>query len=159
SPQAKLLRVIQEKKVRRVGSHKEIPVNIRIIASTNVDPVTLLEKKKMRADLYYRLSVLPLFLPPLRERIEDVPLLVNEFIHTLNQEFDKHVIGVDDDVLDYLMAYNWPGNIRELRNLIERAMNIVEGETIQMKHLQLNVFNLKNHQDIHHKENTRLTSL
>src|SRR5699024_4502359 len=75
------------------------------------------------------------------------------------QEFGKNVIGVDDDVLDYLMAYNWPGNIRELRNLIERAMNIVDGETIQMNHLQLNVFNVKNHQDTDRPDTARLISL
>ncbi len=155
SLQAKLLRVIQEKKVRRVGDNKEISVNVRLIASTNVDPSILLQENKIREDLYYRINVIPLHIPPLRERKEDISLLISEFIKNLNQEFNKNVVSVDNDVLDYLFDYDWPGNVRELRNLIERAMNVVEGDTIKKHHLQLNIPNIVHY----HTDMTKNTKL
>lgn len=136
SLQAKLLRVIQEGKVRRVGGQKEIDIDVRIISATNVHPSIILNEGELRKDLYYRLNVIYLELPPLRERKEDIPELVQHFINEYNEQFQKSVIGVDEEVMDFFLRYHWPGNIRELRNLIERAMNLVEGNWIQYQDIQ-----------------------
>ncbi|MYL53871.1 PAS domain S-box protein [Pontibacillus yanchengensis] len=137
SLQGKLLRVLQDKKVRRVGGSKEISVSFRLIAATNVPPKELLHKKELRADLYYRLNVLYLELPPLRNRKSDIPLLVDHFINLYNDELQKSVIKVDEEVMDYFYNYNWPGNIRELRNMIERAMNLTTSSIIQKEDIQV----------------------
>ncbi|MFH1386842.1 MAG: sigma-54 dependent transcriptional regulator [bacterium] len=116
--QAKLLRAIQEKEIERVGGNRPIPIDVRIISATNSD----LRSVKFRSDLYYRLNVIPIHLPPLRERKEDIPLLVSHFINKYNHEFGKKIKGFKKEVLALLANYNWPGNVRELENLVERLI-------------------------------------
>ena len=116
------MRLIEEKSFKRVGGLKDIKVNVRIIAATNQKLREKVEKSLFREDLYYRLKVIPLDMPPLRERREDIPLLINHFIDTFNKEYRKNIQGVSPEALKLLINYNWPGNVRELRNLIERAV-------------------------------------
>lgn len=120
--QVKLLRVLQEKKIRRVGGTEEKEVDVRIIASTNVDLSEKIKEGKFREDLYYRLNVIRINLPPLRDRREDIPLLVEHFIKIYNQKTGKNIKGIKEDALKILEAYHWPGNVRELENCIERAV-------------------------------------
>ena len=128
--QMDLLRVLEEKEFRRVGGTQLIPVNSRIIAATNRDLPKAIEEEKFREDLYYRLNVISLLLPPLRERKEDVPLLVDHFLERFNIEMGKNVEGVAESAMRMLMDYSWPGNARELRNVIERAMVVTKGRMI-----------------------------
>ncbi len=123
SLQAKILRVIQEGKVRRVGAEKEIEVDFRLIATTNAKPELLVESGEMREDLYYRISVLNLDLVPLRDRKEDIPLLVEGFIDEMNSLLGKDIERVDRRTMEFFMTYSWPGNIRELKNIVERLSN------------------------------------
>lgn len=120
--QVKLLRVLQERKIRRVGGTDEKEVDVRIIASTNVDLSEKIREGKFREDLYYRLNVIRINLPPLRERKEDIPLLIEHFIKIYNQRTGKNIRGVKEDALKILESYYWPGNVRELENCIERAV-------------------------------------
>lgn len=138
SLQAKLLRVLQEGKVRRVGGQKEIDVDVRLISATNVHPSIILNEGELRKDLYYRLNVIYLELPPLRDRKEDIPELAQHFIAEYNQQFQKSILGIDQEVMNFFTRYHWPGNIRELRNLIERAMNLAEGNWIRFNDIQPN---------------------
>ncbi|MDF2569259.1 MAG: tyrR [Sporomusa sp.] len=133
--QAKLLRVLQEGKVRRIGSTREIPVNVRILAATNRNLETMVSKGNFREDLYYRLNVIPLFIPPLRERKDDVPLLVQYFLKRCAARLQKEIAPLNEAVLGKLAGYHWPGNIRELENVIERAVNIVSGNIIETEHI------------------------
>ncbi|KLR75418.1 MULTISPECIES: sigma-54-dependent Fis family transcriptional regulator [Geobacillus] len=121
--QVLLLRVIQEKEVMRIGGHKVIPVDVRIIAATNKDLRREVQKGSFREDLFFRLNVMPIVLPPLRERKEDIPLLVRHFIERLAHKRDKPFPEIRSDFLEALMQYDWPGNIRELQNIIERVLN------------------------------------
>lgn len=134
--QAKLLRVIQDQKVRRVGGTIEIPVNVRIISATNVHPRELLANQEIREDLYYRLNVLYVELPPLRRRKKDIPILIHHFIDHFNEVFKKNIQTVSNDAVEYLVNYSWPGNIRELKNTIERLMNIVQSDSIEKTDIQ-----------------------
>ncbi len=120
--QVKLLRVLQQKEFERVGDHKTIKVDVRIIAATNQNLEKLVEEKKFREDLFYRLNVITVNIPPLRERKEDLPALVDHFISAYSKENHKKIKGISKEILDILMNYNWPGNIRELENIIERAV-------------------------------------
>ncbi len=120
--QSKLLRFLEEKAFRRVGGQKDTHVDVRVIAATNRDLKKLVEKGQFREDLYFRLKVIPIVLPPLRDRVEDIPLLAEHFIGEYNREFKKSVKGVAPSLMKRLMEYHWPGNIRELRNTVERAM-------------------------------------
>jgi formate hydrogenlyase transcriptional activator len=120
--QVKLLRVIEERQIERLGSVKSIPVNTRIIAATHRSLEQRIEDGAFRADLFYRLNVFPLRVPPLRERVEDIPLLVWRFIHEFSKTFGKQIDEVPADNMAALQRYSWPGNIRELRNAVERAM-------------------------------------
>jgi len=120
--QARLLRVLQERKVRRIGDDKLTPIDVRIIVSTNKDLYQLVEKKKFREDLYYRVNVLDLNLPPIRQRREDVPLLVKFFIKKYRQKLKKTVEGISKEGIQILESYTWPGNIRQLENIMERLM-------------------------------------
>lgn len=122
--QAKLLRVIQEQEVRRVGGTIEVPFNVRIIAASNIHPRELLMNNELREDLYYRLSVLNIELPPLRERRSDILLLVEHFIEHYNRLFKKNILGMTKEAFKKFYNYEWPGNIRQLRNVIERLMNV-----------------------------------
>lgn len=123
SMQPKFLRVLQEGEVERVGGGTLIPLDTRIIAATNTDLEELILRKEFRQDLYYRLNVVQINIPPLRERKEDIPLLVNMFISQLNVQLGLDIQEIQSEVLDMLMEYDWPGNIRELQNVVERAMN------------------------------------
>lgn len=135
--QAKLLRVLQDRKVRRIGSRREISVDVRILAATNRNLEEMIPTGSFREDLYYRLNVIPLFLPPLRERREDIPLLVDFFLSRFSAKLHKHVDTVSETALQKLCAYAWPGNIRELENVIERAINIVTDSTLLAEHIIL----------------------
>src|SRR3954465_15116458 len=119
--QVKLLRVLQERRFRRLGGRNEQSVDVRVIAATNIDPLEAVQNGKLREDLYYRLNVFALRLPPLRERKEDLPLLVQSFISEFNGRNQKSIAGVDHQAMRMLEQYAWPGNVRELRNVIERA--------------------------------------
>ena len=133
--QSKLLRVIQEKEVERVGDIKTRKIDVRIIAATNKDLKRLVAEGKFREDLYFRLNVIDLKIPPLRERKLDIPVLADTFIRKYNNSFTKRVDGITDAALEVLVHYNWPGNIRELENVIERMLNYVECGLIDLQDL------------------------
>lgn len=133
--QAKLLRVLQDGVVRRVGSSETIKLDVRVIAATNEDPLKSLANKTLREDLYYRLNVITLTVPPLRERKDDIPLLVDYFIRKNNQELKKNVTGVSENCLSKLMEYDWPGNVRQLKFSLESIMNFIEGPIIDVQDL------------------------
>jgi Nif-specific regulatory protein len=135
--QSKLLRVIQEKSFEKVGSDKTVKVNVRILAATNRDIEALVEKGEFRSDLYYRLNVLPLYIPPLRQRPEDILELADFFLQKNMRETKKNFTGFSEDAIETLLSYSWPGNIRELENCIERACIIGRGEYIQNEDLLL----------------------
>lgn len=133
--QAKLLRVLQEKEVTRVGASKSIPVDVRIICTSNRDLRKLAESGDFREDLFYRLNVMDVRTPPLRERRDDIPLLANFLVSRLSLQVGRLINCIDPAALRRLREYDWPGNIRELQNSLERAMNMVEGDTIFVRHL------------------------
>ena len=135
--QVKLLRVLQEKIVEPLGSLKKIPVDVRILSATNRDLFELVSKGKFRADLLYRLKVFQIDLPPLRERKEDIPLLLDFFITRLNRYYKKNIVGISSKAKDKLINYLWPGNIRELENAMEHAFVLADGPILEMKHLPL----------------------
>jgi len=120
--QAKLLRFLEEKAFRRVGGTEDLVVDVRIIAATNKNLRDLVAHRQFREDLFYRLNIFPITLPPLRERPQDVPVLANYFVERFNAEFHKTITGIDPAAMAVMQAYDWPGNVREMRNLIERAM-------------------------------------
>src|ERR1700688_1170040 len=128
--QAKLLRVLEDHKVRRLGSKVETPVDVRVLAATNKEPDQAVAKGELRQDLYFRLNVFHIHLPPLRERKEDIPLLVEHILRELNTKHGRHVRGVNPDVLDLFASYSWPGNVRELRNVLERAAIVSDRDLI-----------------------------
>ena len=119
--QVKLLRVLQERTIRRVGGTAEIPIDVRVIAATNRDLAAMVSEGQFREDLFYRISVIPLEIPPLRQRGEDIPLLVEHFLERLNASMTKRIDGISDEALRRLENYDWPGNVRELENAVERA--------------------------------------
>jgi transcriptional regulator with GAF, ATPase, and Fis domain len=132
--QAKLLRVLQEKEIERLGSHKPLKVDIRIIAATNRDLEKLVREGKFREDLYYRLNVFPIKVPPLRDRREDIPPLVWAFVEEFAAQFGKQIQSIGQATMDQLQRYPWPGNVRELRNAIERAMIVSSGTRLKVEH-------------------------
>jgi DNA-binding NtrC family response regulator len=133
--QAKLLRVLEDSKVRRLGSKSEISVDVRVLASTNKVPEEAVTKGQLRSDLYFRLNVVQIFMPALRERPEDLDLLVPALLEDLNRKHGCSVRGVEDEVLQAFRSYSWPGNVRELRNVLERAVVTCAGELIRKKDL------------------------
>ena len=133
--QVKLLRVLQERTFRRLGGRQEQSVDVRIIAATNLNPTEAVRNGKLREDLYYRLNVFAIELPPLRERREDVPLLIQRFLNEFNTVNNKSVRAVDQEAMQVLEQYPWPGNIRELRNVMERATILADGDFITLRHL------------------------
>jgi DNA-binding NtrC family response regulator len=133
--QARLLRVIENKTFRRVGGVQDLRVNTRIISATNRDLEKEIAEKNFRKDLYYRLKVIPIYIPPLRERKEDIPLLVNHFIERFNRELGKQVQPASKELIETLMVYDWPGNVRELKNVIERAMLLDAENEILISHM------------------------
>jgi len=124
--QTKLLRVLQESCIRRVGGNREIAVDVRIISATNEDPKELLKKGNLRKDLYYRINVIPIYIPNIVERIDDIPLLVDHFIREYNKKLEKDVWMISDELMDAFIKYHWVGNIRELKNFIESSMNMLD---------------------------------
>jgi len=137
--QAKLLRAIQEREIRRVGSTKSIPVDVRIIAATNLNLADEVKAKHFREDLYYRLNVIEIRLPPLRDRRDDIPLLVETFLHKCAKANRKPLQGISESSLALLIDYSWPGNVRELENIIERAVTLARGEKIMPEDLPATV--------------------
>ena len=149
--QAKLLRALQERTIRRVGDTKDKKIDVRVIATINKDPIDAISNDHLRKDLYYRLSVVSLFIPPLRERKEDIPLLAQSFIEKFNALFELNIEGISEEVYSLFYDYDWPGNVRELEHIIEGAMNLMEpGDTrIAITHLPT-LFRKKAHwEDIH----------
>src|SRR6202142_2520535 len=128
--QPKLLRVLQEQQYERLGSTRTIRTDVRVIAATNQDLSRMVEEKTFRADLYYRLSVFPINLPPLRERKDDIPLLVNYFMRRFSRQMGKSIDEVPDSVMEILQSYHWPGNIRELQNFVERSAIMTQGRVL-----------------------------
>ncbi len=135
--QAKLLRVLEDRKVSKVGSRESKKVDVRVIAASNKDLEKLATENKFRLDLFHRLSIFEIEIPPLRERKEDIPILVNNFIKQLNRKMDLNVDKVNKEVLKMLTDYSYPGNIRELKNMIERAVILCEGDTLGLEHFKL----------------------
>jgi transcriptional regulator with PAS, ATPase and Fis domain len=133
--QVRLLRFLQERVYEPLGSTQSVRSNVRMIAATNKKLETLVHSSRFRDDLYYRINVVKLDIPPLRERREDVPLLVEHFITRLNLLQGKEVTGVSDEVLSCLMSYDYPGNVRELENIIERAFILCRSGSIELRHL------------------------
>lgn len=133
--QAKLLRAVSEKEIDRIGSVKPIKTNARIITATNQDLEELIEKGRFREDLFYRLNVIPIFMPPLRERKEDIPLLIKHYLRRFNEIKNKTVAKINDQTLEILVNYSWPGNVRELVNYIERMVVLSSGTTLTPRDL------------------------
>lgn len=136
--QAKLLRVLEDHRLRRLGSKVETTVDVRVIAATNKIPEEAVASGQLRNDLYYRLNVFNLHMPPLREHKEDMPQLVEALLADMNAKHNRQVTGIHDSVLQLLMGHNWPGNVRELRNTLERAVIVCENSLIEPRHLPPN---------------------
>lgn len=133
--QAKLLRVLQENSIQRLGSIMPIPVDVRVIAATNQDLESMMDENTFRADLFYRLNVIPIHLPSLKERLADIDILIDHFIDKYNGRLMKNINNISKEAIDIMRLYQWPGNVRELENAIEYAMNIEDTETIQLSNL------------------------
>lgn len=155
STQAKLLKVIENKTFKRIGGVKDVSVDIRVIASTNKDIVEAVKNGTFREDLYYRLKVIPIDLPPLRERKEDIRILAKFFIDEFNREFKKEVKGISEETAKAFLSYHWPGNIRELKNVIERAMILENEEYILPEHLPIEL--LKNDIQVRNMPNSQIS--
>ena len=143
--QLKLLRVLQEREIERVGESRKRKIDIRIIAATNKDLYNLVKNGNFREDLYYRLKVFPIHLPPLRNRKEDIPLLISDFIRLQNQKTGKQVSGISQSAMRILMDYTWPGNVRELENAIEHAFVLCDGESVDIFDLPVEVRQFEYH--------------
>ncbi len=135
STQIKMLRVLQEKEIEKVGDHHPVAIDVRVIAATNKDLKKLMEEGRFRDDLYYRIGVIPICLPPLRERREDIPLLIDTFINRIRIKSRKQIRGMNKETLELLTGYDWPGNVRELINVIEYTFVLCTGEEIMPDHL------------------------
>jgi DNA-binding NtrC family response regulator len=135
--QGKLLRVLQDRRFRPLGAHRELQVNCRVIAATNLRPELAIQAQKLRLDLYYRLSIVTIHLPPLRERREDIPLLVQRFIARFSELMGRPVTGVTAAALTSLIEHDWPGNVRQLENVLHRAVLLCEGDQVDVPDLAL----------------------
>ena len=154
--QAKLLRVLQEREFYRVGGTSLIKMKCRVISATNRNLEQLVENKEFREDLFYRINVIHLKIPPLRERKEDIPLLVKRFIEKFSKINNKNIYDIDEEALDILMEYDWPGNVRQLENIIERAVVLCQGEIITSQHLPQRIKEKPIIQQINLEKNTNL---
>ena len=143
SMQVKLLRTVQEGVIERVGGERSVPIDVRIIAATNVDLKKAIKDKKFREDLYYRLNVIPIALPPLRERADDIPLFVNYFIEKYNKDLNRNVKYVTGEAMAIFQNYPWPGNVRELENLLERIITISKEDHIDTVHIPAELMDSK----------------
>jgi len=141
--QIKLLRVLQEREFERVGGTKTIKVDVRVIAATNRDLEKAVKEEKFREELYYRLNVVPIFLPALRERKEDIPLLLDHFLNIFNLRTNKNIIEITKEAQELLSGYDWPGNIRELENVVERMVVLAQGNKIGIEDLPTNIIKVK----------------
>jgi formate hydrogenlyase transcriptional activator len=137
--QVKLLRVLQEQEFERLGGARSIRVNVRLVAATNRDLVQMVKDKQFRADLYYRLSVFPVSLPPLRDRAEDIPALVRHFVAKYSERMDKVIEAIPSETMEAIVAYDWPGNIRQLQNFVEYGVIVSEGPVFRPPVSQLHV--------------------
>ena len=133
--QAKILKAIEEKQIKRIGGVEPISIDVKIVAAMNADPIECVKNKIIREDLFYRLSVVQIKVPPLRERQADLFFLIDYFIHEYNEKMNRDIIGIDEDVEKIFKTYRWPGNVREVKNVIEGAFNIVSSRVIQVKDL------------------------
>ncbi len=133
--QAKLLRVLEDRKLRRLGSKIESPVDVRVLAATNKNPDDAVADGHLRGDLFYRLNVFNIHMPPLRDHKEDIPAIVDSMLRDMNQKHDRQVAGVNEDMMTRLIAFDWPGNVRELRNTIERAVVLCSEGYLDVRHL------------------------
>jgi len=149
--QVKLLRVLQDGEIRRVGESKSIQIDVRIVTATVKELVREVNEGRFREDLFYRLNVLPIHIPPLRERKEDIPLLIDHFIKKYSQSMSKSVVGISPKALEAMMNYNWNGNVRELENTIERAIVLADGDHVELENLPIEI------QDFH--DGVQLTPL
>jgi len=146
--QSKLLRVLQEKTIERIGSMRPITVDVRIIAASNVDLKEQIKQRQFREDLYYRLNIVPLEIPPLRERKEDIPLLVNHFLNLYNQQYHRRIKTLSPEVMERFCKYDWKGNVRELENVIQRLLVITSDSSIALNKLPLEMCNTKDGEEI-----------
>jgi two-component system response regulator HydG/two-component system response regulator AtoC len=137
--QAKFLRVLQEREYQRLGSTRTMKADVRVLAATNRDLQAAIGRGTFREDLYYRLAVFDIPLPPLRERVDDIPLLVDAFVESVGRSVGRPAAGIADEARARLVAYRWPGNVRELRNVIERAVILSEGGFITSEHLPMSL--------------------
>ena len=151
STQIKLLRVLEEKVVERVGDNKPIPINVRIISATNQNLNDLVAKGAFREDLFYRINVIPIIVPPLRERMEDIPLLAESFFRRIQLKNDKKIEGISNDAMELLTQYTWPGNVRELKSTFEYAFVTCQEPMIEPVHLPPNILNGKKIKKAVHK--------
>jgi len=149
SIQAKLLRVLQEHEVRRIGGTEYIKVDVRVIAATNQDLDKAIRENRFREDLFYRLKVIPIHLPPLRDRRDDIPLLLHHFLHKFNRENNKDIKGFSRATIEALMAYDWPGNVRELENLVERLVILTHKDIIELEDLPDSILKRGRSDEIH----------
>lgn len=140
--QAKILKTIEEKKVRRIGSPEFIAFDVKVLCALNQDPIKCMKENIIREDLFYRLSTVLIEIPPLRDRIADIPFMVNYFIGLNNLKMNKNVMGVSGEVMEILCNYNWPGNVRELKNIVEGAFNVIGSNIINKKDLPAYMFNI-----------------
>src|ERR1041384_1399038 len=129
--QSKILRILQEKKFERLGGNETLQVDVRIISATHKDLLSEMEKGGFRQDLYYRLKVIDILIPPLRERREDIPVLVEHYLQEFSQKHNKKVIGIEPDALKQMMNFHWPGNVRQLVNILERAIVLASGQILR----------------------------
>jgi transcriptional regulator with GAF, ATPase, and Fis domain len=135
--QPKLLRVLQEQEFERLGSGRPIKVDVRVVTATNQELLAMVQDRRFRADLYYRLNVFPICLPPLRDRLGDIPCLVWHFLRKYSQRLQRNIEYIPDEVVDVLERYDWPGNIRELQNVVECAAILCEGDTFSIDETSL----------------------
>ena len=152
--QVKLLRALEERKIVRLGSHKEICVNVRIISATNTDLESLVERNHFRNDLYFRLATFVINIPPLRERKEDIPFLLEHFVKLFSKKLNKPIKRIEKSVETFLMKYNYPGNVRELRNLVERAVILADSATLKYSHFSIPNLISKEDNDLYNEKNS-----
>jgi DNA-binding NtrC family response regulator len=155
--QAKILRVLEDKKIDRIGGKSSIPVNVRIISATNIDFESAISEGKFRKDLYYRLNVIPIRMPSLRERNEDIPMLAGHFLSRFNKELNRKVSGFSDEAMKALLSYSWPGNVRELQNLTERVVALSKNGMVSTSALSPNIPVHEENGKMHEKPNRTLT--
>ena len=156
STQVKLLRVLEEKVIERVGDHRAIPVDVRIISATNRDLPEMIARGEFRQDFFYRINVIPIRVPPLRERVDDIPLLARSFFNRIRLKSGKNIQGISNEALENLIHYNWPGNVRELKSAFEFACVACQGEMITPDHLPTDI---TGHREVRQTAESSRTSL